>query len=74
MIFGKIYKNDKIIKMTLDIRCTKCGAQVPGGIKTSEKYYNSKSFSEEINNFKKNYLCGKCRDKKRISQNLKNQN
>lgn len=74
MIFGKIHENDKIIKLTLDIKCTNCGTRVPGGIKTSEKYYNSKSFSEEMDNFKKNYHCGRCRDKNRISQKSKNLN
>ena len=64
MIIGKIEKNDKKIKFHLDLFCTKCGKSVPGGMQTSETYYNSDSFKIEINNFKKNYLCGVCRDSK----------
>ena len=66
MIIGKINKNEKKIKFHLDIKCTKCGKSVPGGMKASENYFGSDSFKTEINNFKKNYLCGICRDKKRI--------
>ena len=66
MIIGKIEKNDKRIRFHLNIKCTKCGKQVPGGMLTSEKYFGSESFEREINEFKKKYLCGICRDKKRI--------
>lgn len=70
MIIGKISANDKIIKFNLDIKCTKCGKAVPGGIKTSQNYYNTIPFLKEIEQFKKNYLCGKCRDTKRISEKI----
>ena len=67
MIIGKIDKNEKKIIFHLDIKCTKCGKTVPGGMQASEKYFGSDSFKAEIINFKKNYLCGICRDKKRIA-------
>lgn len=67
MIIGKIEKNEKKIKFHLDIICTKCGKTVPGGMKTSENYFGSDSFKKEIDIFKKNYLCGICRDKKRLA-------
>lgn len=35
-------------------------------MQASEKYYGSDSFKTEISDFKKNYLCGICRDKKRV--------
>ena len=66
MIIGKIEKNEKKIKFHLDINCTICGKIVPGGMTTSEKYFDSDLFKIEIDNFKKNYLCGICRDKKRL--------
>ena len=65
MIIGKIEKNEKTIRFNLDIHCSSCGKKVPSGMKTSEKFYNSDKFQKEINVFKKNYLCGVCRDKKR---------
>ena len=65
MIIGKIKKDEKTIRFNLDIFCSSCGKKVPGGMKASEKFYNSKEFEKEINDFKKNYLCGVCRDKKR---------
>ena len=67
MIIGDIKKNEKTIRFNLDICCSNCGKKVPGGMKASEKFYNSKEFKSEIKKFKKNYLCGVCRDKKRIS-------
>ena len=67
MIIGKINKNEKKIKFHLDIKCTKCGKEVPGGMQASENYFGSDSFKIEIDNFKKNYLCGICRDKKRLA-------
>jgi len=70
MIIGKIKKNEKKVKLDLDIYCTNCGKKVPGGIKTSEKYYDTKSFLKEVEDFKKNYLCGICRDKKRVNKRI----
>jgi hypothetical protein len=68
MIVGKIDKNEKIKKFDLDLHCTNCGKKVPGGLKTSEKFYGTESFKKEIRTLEKNYLCGICRDKKRIQK------
>ena len=65
MIIGKIEPDEKTVRFNLEIFCSNCGKKVPGGMKSSEKFYNSKEFEKEIENFKKNYLCGICRDKKR---------
>ena len=67
MIIGKIDKNEKKINFHLNLKCSKCQKKVPGGMKSSESYFGSESFKVEIENFKKNYLCGICRDKKRIT-------
>ncbi len=66
MIIGKIKKDEKTVRLNLEIFCSNCGKKVPGGIKTSEKYSKTKNFREELREFKKNYLCGVCRDKKRV--------
>jgi hypothetical protein len=68
MIIGKIKKNEKMIKFDREIHCTNCGKQVPGGLKTGEKYYRSQEFEIEFKEFLKNYLCGICRDKKRTQK------
>lgn len=68
MIIGKIGKNEKSVRFELDLHCSNCKKEVPGGMKASEKFYNSDSFIREIKEFKKNYLCGICRDKKRVSK------
>ena len=65
MIIGKIEPDEKVVRFNLEIHCSDCGKRVPGGMKASEKFYNSKEFEKEIGNFQKNYLCGICRDKKR---------
>ena len=68
MIIGKINKNEKLVKFVLDIHCTDCGKKVPGGLQTSEKFYGTEPFKIELENFKKDYLCGICRDKKRVNK------
>ena len=69
MIIGKISEGDKKVELNLDISCTNCGKKVPGGIRTSEKYHGTDAFLKELDDFKKNYLCGQCRDKIRIGKN-----
>ena len=69
MIIGKISENEKIVKFDIEIHCTNCGKKVPGGLKTSEKYYQTKAFKIELADFKQNYLCGICRDRKRVNKN-----
>ena len=71
VIIGKINKGEKRKKFKLDIVCSCCKTRVPGGMQASEKYYGTNSFKEEIKVFKKNYLCGKCRDVKRIRDRKK---
>ena len=68
MIIGKISKNEKMIKFDSKIHCTNCGKQVPGGLKTSQKYYQTHEFEIEFKGFLMNYLCGICRDKKRTQK------
>ena len=67
MIFGKIEENDIVIKFDVKIQCVKCKKQVPGGMKSSESYFNTDEFNKELIKFQKTYLCGVCRDKKRVN-------
>ncbi len=69
MIIGKISENEKSVKFDVEINCTSCGNNVPGGLKTGVKYYQTKEFNIELEDFKRNYLCGICRDKKRVNKN-----
>ena len=66
MIIGKISENEKKVEFNINLHCTNCGKQVPGGLKAGEKYYETKEFKIELEEFMKNYLCGICRDKKRL--------
>ena len=66
MIIGKILKNEREIKFDAEIHCSNCDKKVPGGLKTGQKYFQTEAFKIELTNFKKNYLCGICRDKNRI--------
>ena len=66
MIIGKISENEKNIQFNVNIHCTNCGKKVPGGLKTGERYYQTKEFEIELDEFLKKYLCGVCRDKKRM--------
>ena len=68
MILGKIKPNENKVKFKADIICTSCQKKVPGGLVASESYYGTESFMTELEEFKKNYLCGRCRDKKRVKK------
>ena len=69
MILGKIEDNENRVKFNTPIHCTDCNKSVPGRIVTGEKYSQTKSFKVELEQFKKNYLCGICRDKRRREKN-----
>lgn len=69
MIIGKISENERKISINADIHCTNCGKQVPGGLKVGEKYHKTEEFKIELEKFLQNYLCGICRDKKRVEKN-----
>ena len=69
MIIGKINGNEPTIRFSIHLNCTHCGKNVPGGLLSSKKYYGTYSFMLEIDDFKKNYLCGICRDKQRKDKN-----
>lgn len=69
MIIGQIKPGEKKVRMQIDIICTQCKTKVPGGIQTAEKHYNTDSFHKELEELKRTYLCGRCRDKKRVSNN-----
>ena len=68
MIIGKISENEKTVRFNVEIHCTNCGKKVPGGLKAGEKYSQTKAFKRELENFKKSYLCGICRDVKRVAK------
>ena len=68
MILGKIEENENRVKFNVPIHCTDCNKAVPGRIISGEKYSQTKAFKIELENFKKNYLCGICRDRKRVEQ------
>ncbi len=68
MIIGKILENEKKVKFNVEINCTCCGKKVPGGLKAGEKYSQTEEFKTELERFKRNYLCGICRDKKRVDK------
>jgi len=66
MIIGKVLENEKKVKFNVEIHCTNCSKKVPGGIQTGEGYSQTDEFKIELEEFKRNYLCGICRDKKRL--------
>ncbi len=71
MIIGQIDKDDEIVKFDMDLRCTNCKRRVPGGMKTSKKYYQTEQFKTELKIFEERYLCGICRDKERVRERIK---
>ena len=68
MIIGKILENEKRVKFNAEINCNDCGIAVPGGLQTGESYFQTENFKIELEEFKQDYLCGICRDKKRVKK------
>ncbi len=68
MIIGRVLENEKRVKFDVEIHCNNCGKNVPGGLQTGESYFQTHEFRIELDNFKKNYLCGICRDHNRRNQ------
>ncbi len=66
MIIGKISKGEKTVKFFVKINCIDCKKTVSGKILASEKYSKTESFTKELEKFKKDYLCGICRDRRRV--------
>ena len=72
MKLGKFSNQENTVRFHLNLNCTKCEKSVPGSMLTSKKYFGSYSFFLEIDDLKKKYLCGRCRDEMRINnKNLK---
>ena len=65
MIIGEISENEETVRFNVELYCSECKKRVPGGMKTGLKFYQAIEFEQELKKFKKNYLCGICRDKKR---------
>ena len=70
MIIGNLKDDEPTIRFDLNLFCTNCKKKVPGGMLTSKNYFGSYSFLLEVDDFKKKYLCGICRDKIRVRNNL----
>ena len=68
MKIGNFPDSEAKIRLEIEIHCTECGKQVPGGIQTGEKYSQSAEFQNDLKELKENYLCGICRDKKRVQK------
>lgn len=68
MKIGDFPKTDRKIRLEIQIHCTDCGKKVPGGITTGKKYSESSQFQEDIKKLKKDYQCGRCRDKNRVQK------
>lgn len=68
VIIGKISDKDKKIELGIEIYCTNCGKKVPSGLKTGKVFSKTDQFKIELEEFMRNYLCGICRDKKRVTK------
>ena len=48
MIFGKIEKDEEIIKFNLELKCVNCKKKVPGGMKSVKNYFKTIEFNKEL--------------------------
>ena len=68
VIFGTVSGDEPVVRLNLEIRCSSCKKTVPGGVTISKRHYGSDGFDAEIQAFMRGYLCGICRDKKRVGR------
>ncbi len=73
MILGRVSDGEPVVRLELEIRCSSCKKGVPGGVTVSERLYGSDGFAAEIQAFKRDYLCGICRDKERVGRRNRHQ-
>ena len=69
MKLGEIAEDEDRLKLDIDLYCSECAKRVLGDIWVGYKFYTSSTFTDEIESFKKRYLCGICRDKHRVAKN-----
>ena len=46
MNFGRFSKDEKKIRIEVEIHCSNCQKRVPGGLQTGEKFYKSDEFKK----------------------------
>ena len=68
VIFGTVSGDEPVVRLNLEIRCSSCKKTVPGGVTISKRHYGSDGFDAEMQAFMRGYLCGICRDKKRVGR------
>ncbi len=68
MKIGNPPESERMVRLKIKIHCTECGKRVPGGVQTGEEYGRSLEFQKDVKRLKENYLCGICRDKKRVQK------
>lgn len=68
VIFGTVSGNEPVVRLNLEIHCSDCKKDVPGGVTVSKRYHDSVGFDAELQIFMGRYLCGTCRDKKRVGR------
>ena len=65
MRIGDFPDTEERTRIEIEIFCRQCSKRVPGGIVTGKRYAESDKFLRDVEELKRRYLCGVCRDKKR---------
>lgn len=68
MILGRIEEGQKRIRLEREMRCTRCSKRVPGGIVVADEFDKTAEFRRMLEDLRESYLCGMCRDAKRVEE------
>ena len=68
MILGGIADGEHRVRITERILCSNCSKEVPGGITIPERILGTPEFYNLLKEFKISYLCGTCRDSRRVAK------
>jgi len=66
MILGRIEEGQRRTRLECEMRCTSCSKRVPGGIVVAEGFDKTEEFCRMLESLKSTYLCGICRDARRV--------
>ncbi|MCE2497952.1 MAG: hypothetical protein J4F28_02985 [Nitrosopumilaceae archaeon] len=68
MRLGRIEEGQRRIRLECEIQCISCSKRVPGGIVVADGFDKTDEFHRMLEDLRETYLCGICRDAKRIEE------
>lgn len=68
MLLGDVGRDETRVLVDMKLHCTQCSKEVRGNVYTSQRLHGTAEFDRQSKEFQKVYLCGRCRDRKRVAE------